>query len=394
MNVSLLVEIMFPFDLWQCVVLGSCVLIALAILSFGFSLAWGLRNDLHSWQTTILYYGWVLLGIGALLSPPMLLQILFLTGLWLVGLRDPWNSKRWLQWGCPLSLLAWGIGGYWSYQVNEQAYGSLKEQFPMVSLAGRLPRAPLSDPGDGISLETLEFVNDLENACSAWDEPEVAEFGSQRALRVIHGRKRWEILGVACMIDLVISRMILDEGRPEKIPDVLQPPRVDSQVLQDLKPDLQFKKRSEKEWKKLRETHQKAVVALVRPYRFGYVRDIDHVAGFQAHALVDMPKSPEGWNIARLDLVSLLVHEGPVIYQSDQLPRMTEAADIPTQPLDPWEALAFQQIAQGENLVVAKFAGGLQMMGAIRNARHCTQCHGGKPGDLLGAFAYKLTEAK
>ena len=30
------------------------------------------------------------------------------------------------------------------------------------------------------------------------------------------------------------------------------------------------------------------------------------------------------------------------------------------------------------------------MLGAIRSAKQCVQCHGGQRGDLLGAFSYTL----
>jgi hypothetical protein len=99
---------MFPFNLWHHAVLGDYVLLALGVLLFGFALAWGLRNDLQSWPTTVLYYGWIILGLFSWVIPPVLLQVFVLTGLWLVSLMRPWNSLAWLRWGFLLSVLSWG----------------------------------------------------------------------------------------------------------------------------------------------------------------------------------------------------------------------------------------------------------------------------------------------
>src|SRR5690606_8117504 len=89
--------------------------------------------------------------------------------------------------------------------------------------------------------------------------------------------------------------------------------------------------------------------------RNGYVKSVDQVAGFLPHALLHAPVAPvddalaaaEGrdqvrwddtskrWKVARVELVSLLKHETPRVYLSDNLPRMEDLSSIKTRPLSP-----------------------------------------------------------
>jgi len=88
--------------------------------------------------------------------------------------------------------------------------------------------------------------------------------------------------------------------------------------------------------------------------------------------------------------VGLLLHAEPVVYVSEHLPRMDEQREAPTRPLDRFEASALEGLRRGEDILVQETAGNLRMLGAIRNAKQCIECHGGERGDLLGAFSYSL----
>jgi len=72
------------------------------------------------------------------------------------------------------------------------------------------------------------------------------------------------------------------------------------------------------------------------------------------------------------------------------LPRMDRVQSMPTRPLNSFESASLERIKKGEDLIVADLSEGWLMMGAIRNLQQCVQCHGGKRGDLLGAFAYSI----
>src|SRR5262249_2272818 len=71
----------------------------------------------------------------------------------------------------------------------------------------------------------------------------------------------------------------------------------------------------------LREMHQASVIDFVNAQGFGFIKDREHVAGFQAHHFRALPqiKSPvatERWRIQSLELISLLKHAEPVAYVS------------------------------------------------------------------------------
>jgi hypothetical protein len=88
--------------------------------------------------------------------------------------------------------------------------------------------------------------------------------------------------------------------------------------------------------------------------------------------------------------VSLLKHETPAVYVSKNLPRMDELSAAPTRPLDEFERSALRQLQESEELVVQPDANDLRMLGSLRAARQCTECHSVERGALLGAFTYRL----
>jgi hypothetical protein len=136
--------------------------------------------------------------------------------------------------------------------------------------------------------------------------------------------------------------------------------------------------------------HNEGLVDFLNPNRYGYVKDRQHVAGFLSHRFSKVPEPLVEWKIHRLDLVSLLLHSEPQVYVSDYLPRMDELKKSAVRPLDPFEIAALKKLREGEDLVTGKHTGGMRMFGSIRTTQQCIQCHGGKRGDLLGAFTYEL----
>ena len=75
---------------------------------------------------------------------------------------------------------------------------------------------------------------------------------------------------------------------------------------------------------------------------------------------------------------------------------MTNVRRIPTRPLDEFESKGLVTLQRGGMLAVGSVKGEARMLGALRSARQCVECHGGQRGDLLGAFSYTLrpVEAK
>ncbi|MEX2285805.1 MAG: hypothetical protein WD648_01870 [Planctomycetaceae bacterium] len=142
--------------------------------------------------------------------------------------------------------------------------------------------------------------------------------------------------------------------------------------------------------------HMKGTLDFANPASFGYVRDVDHVIGFQPHAFRALPQMSETapaitrWKIGKLELVSLLRHEQPQVYQSKNLPNMQELAEVPTRPLDDFESSALKKLRSGDDLVVASGSSEIRMLGSLRAAKQCLECHQVERGTLLGAFTYRL----
>ncbi len=136
------------------------------------------------------------------------------------------------------------------------------------------------------------------------------------------------------------------------------------------------------------------ILEFVHPIGFGYFKDRRHVAGFDPHRFVrPVPSADEKWEVQRLELVSLLLHEEPAVYVSERLPVMDQRHGTPTRPLDRFERYGLDALGRGEDLFVSEAGDGLRMLGAVRSAKQCLACHGGRRGDLLGAFSYTLKPA-
>jgi hypothetical protein len=146
--------------------------------------------------------------------------------------------------------------------------------------------------------------------------------------------------------------------------------------------------------------HRRGLFDFANPSGFGHVKDRDHVAGFQPHAFRVTPalkpkgKKPAGketWKVGQLELVSLLTHDKPAVYVSRNLPRMKDLGKAKTRPLTEFEAKALGSLRKGQDLVAEATPGHIRMLGALRAARQCLECHEGQRGKLLGAFSYQMS---
>lgn len=144
--------------------------------------------------------------------------------------------------------------------------------------------------------------------------------------------------------------------------------------------------------------HMEGTLAFLRPRKMGYVRDRNHVIGFEPHGIGDdnaYDRDPNWWkSVLKLDLVSLILHDKPVAYVSDHFPRMSERRDVLTRDLDPFETAALEQLRTGEDLIVTDRETVTRLFGAVRAAKECVTCHGGNRGDLLGAFSYWIRRSE
>jgi hypothetical protein len=118
------------------------------------------------------------------------------------------------------------------------------------------------------------------------------------------------------------------------------------------------------------------------------------IAGFIEHALHYSPNSsmeaPNSWIIERLELISLLKFDEPRVYVLDHLPRMDQLSsdEVPTRPLDKFESAALAKLWTEQDVVVELKENHYRMLGSLRAAKQCANCHGVERGELLGAFSY------
>jgi hypothetical protein len=140
----------------------------------------------------------------------------------------------------------------------------------------------------------------------------------------------------------------------------------------------------------LLDLHLSSMLDFTNPAGFGFVKDRKHVAGFQSHAFSKTPDAGQNWKLESVELVGLLLHPEPVVYESPHMPAMEELRGAKTRPPDRFERDALAAIRHGEELVPGVKGDHLRLLGAIRSARQCVDCHGGQRGDLLGAFSYTL----
>lgn len=375
----------------------------------------------------------VVVTIGAALfivaAPVMYLLYLFtlisLTVVWRIGKIGPW---RFIPVAATAMLL---IQVYFAapYVRRFHELEALRDNNPPVSLVDRLAyesrasqtgipdAAVVASPGSqkpgklaaDVELELERVENRLERV----DYEEHRHEGSLQTLSYLsdlknmHGRLALEFY-LADGFGVIRARIFdLDQEAfsvPD-LPDLKLPPSAEPEA--ESSPDAKPQQADElarapspkvfaPDLRTLRETHEAGTVDFANRTGFGFVESPDRVFGFQSHGfrtrpkLTDSDNQPSTWRIATLQLVSLLKHETPVAYLSDSLPRMDKLVDVPTRALDEFEVDALAKIRAGEQIVVEPGSEEIRMLGSLRAAKQCRQCHSVPRGDLLGAFTYRL----
>jgi hypothetical protein len=295
----------------------------------------------------------------------------------------------------------------------------LRDEYPIESLSGRLayeaPRpavgtrsAQSASDSNGfapqpLSDKTLLRLADLESDLEAGSDhsPYHSSVRSE-ALRRLHASQVEQFIESQ---GFGIGRGVRPSARhvPIEEPPVIPLPAADELPAGDPSADPSAQPRVEPlplaERPAAERMHRSGVVDFADPGGFGYVRDRDHVAGFQAHAFRALPElvstgaTTADWVTRRVELLSLLKHDEPGVYISENLPRMAELADAPIRPLDSFEGRALASLREGEDLIAETAGSRIRMLGSIRAARQCIQCHAVDRGTLLGAFSYELIRA-
>jgi hypothetical protein len=135
----------------------------------------------------------------------------------------------------------------------------------------------------------------------------------------------------------------------------------------------------------------------LEPDSFGVmIESKDKVIGLIPHAMHHSPtaglKNHSTWTIERLELVSMLRFDEPRVYVLDHLPRMDQLSSdsVTTRMLDDFERSSLEKLRTDEDVVVAREHNKYRMLGSLRAATQCTNCHNVERGELLGAFSYAI----
>jgi len=259
---------------------------------------------------------------------------------------------------------------------------SLREANPFVSIEERLPIPKPADTLHESRLIEIEKQVDSHHDSS----PQPWQFERLHSERV----KDFAMtpgFGVGRMVRTPV--MLQSIRRASRVPEPIPQPgtlRDEIEVSGDAVPDAKVRE--------LFGFHAGSIGSFVNFKGFGYLRSRREVAGFVPHAFEGEPRPAKPYALERLELVGLVRHAEPAVYVSEFLPRMTELDAVTTRPADGFEATALNRLAAGEDLVAVTTGPKVRLLGAIRNMAACVECHGGRRGDLLGAFSYRLAEAK
>jgi hypothetical protein len=299
----------------------------------------------------------------------------------LVGVHSKARARYFLIYSCLVT-----IGIYaWTGVSAARNLESLRQRFPIEPLVERLPsRRPIATSAP-LSASSADFLAGVEKVI--FDNPISSSFRAS-SLRLLHEDKVSAFVdspgfGITRMSYISESSLTAGLRKETSIP---QPEPRNAWNVSSEPPGPAPRGLA---YYPLNRLHLKGLLDFVNPRGFGLLTERKVLLGFQSHHFSEVP-GETGWTIETIDLVGLVVHKSPVVYVSENLPRMSELRKAPTRSPDSFEVSGLEALKTGENLFVASTPSGLRMLGGVRAAEKCIECHGGKRGDLLGAFSYSL----
>lgn len=276
----------------------------------------------------------------------------------------------------------------------------LRQKYPLESLAGRLAyEKSAKDEAGEADDAPVPLSADVELRLQA-QESELEQGSTWRRymLERLHDHMRDAFVmarGFGPVRMRAVRPKLIELPEPEPVP-LPPPPRWEYRPEQAPPPPMGDLAAAGPAREELLAMHARGLGDFLDPDRMGYVRGREQVAGFLPHqfarspaAYLDAPTRAT-WRATRLELVSLLAHDEPVVYVSRHLPRMDELKNAPTRRLTPFEAQALPRLRREKDLVVEEGRNRIHMLGALRAGETCLQCHGVRRGELLGAFSYEL----
>ena len=343
----------------------SAILLALANLS--------IRRP--GWWTVL----FVICGIGFSIIPGYILPVALLFVLLLVS--HPFFYFAQIRKYYPLNAsilaaFALGLTGLLIWKEQEK-FAELRKEFPFESLEGRIP--PESE------YDTLPLPEETEKRLAHQEEllNSKGVMYRRRQLQRVHENH----------VELFLNSPNFGWERMRDIPNWSDLQTRDRKEFSGFENPAE-QERAQKSFTQKTdwyELHQSGVFEFLNLSGFGYIKDREHVAGFQSHQFRQPPVlQVVRDNVQTIDLISLLLYKKPVAYVSDELPRMDQLRKGPTRPLNDFESVGLAKLRKGEDLVVESSSSKMRLLGSIRSTKQCIECHDGQRGDLLGAFSYIL----
>lgn len=292
-----------------------------------------------------------------------------------------------------LCMLASCILGVYVSGSGRRELLEARQAYPIRSLAQRLNYEPEKLPATSLILK-----RDIDKGLGAVEET----CGDQRyvnyQLKQIHGRY---VENFASALGFGITRMPYPSPRRIERPalrdigfadrDIVPPNRSYGSLFLGIERNPR---------QALTEFHRDSYLDFLNPEGFGgLINPPTEVAGFVEHGFHHPPSRYESglaWDLERLELVSLLKFDEPRVYVLDHLPRMDQLSgdDVPTRPLDKFESAALPRLRTDGDVVIDEVAGDTRMLGSLRAAKQCLDCHNAARGELLGAFSYVLRQER
>lgn len=298
----------------------------------------------------------------------------------------------------------------------------LRQEFAYTSLKSRLafegsPRAnEMLPPAPDLPEHALDRLKAVETTFESFDSQ-----ARLRSLQILHSNEvasfiRREGSGLSRMGRLP-GRELLPYEEPAAISlasdtgDASDEPFPESTTIEDNRFVELPSTAPVPSRKQLEEFHLADQISFVDPWSLGDIQTRELVAGFVSHGFRYLPvigdssngyprahveaerrppENPGPWRVTRLELVSLLKFEEPAVYISDYLPRMQDLSDARTRPLSEFERQGLDALRSGEDLYTTNDSSQILMVGSLRAAKQCLECHSGGRGKLLGAFSYRL----
>jgi hypothetical protein len=322
--------------------------------------------------------------VGACILPCVFLQTLLLGGIHIVRFRWKFGPNTYLTVACLGTVLIY-VGYGVTFQVN---FTRLRSQYAYESIEDRLPKRPKERVPFGVA-ENTQF-NEME-----WEVDRPGRLPYRGHLRSDHLRLLHESaigafiesygFGASRMPGQPITAWSLNYGVGEETRLPQPRPANSANLSAGVPTSLTVPGEPPPD-----ALHRASFLDFVYPEGFGYFKDKHHVAGFRPHQFRRPPQDEGRWKVETIELVGLVVHENPVVYQSSSLPNMELLRMSAVRPLDGFETQGLPVLRKGETLFVRQQGVRLRMLGAFRAMRQCTKCHDCERGTLLGAFSYTL----